>query len=204
MNRQSRKRYDRSLFFLFLANLITIVQAVWQEWNLTSVMWIYLGQSLSIGFYNWLRLRCLKRFSTGGILVNGKPVGPNAKTQRWFSSFFALHFGFFHLVYIFFLLMSPSQPKWPEIRWIIVFAVIFFINHGFSFRTHVKADLKVRRNIGALMLFPYARIVPMHITLVVGANMWKESYFSLVLFLSLKTLADLIMHSIEHRGPQDK
>ena len=175
-----------------------------QEWSLANVMWIYCGQSIAIGFFNWRRLRSLKRFSTSGILVNGKLVTPTKKTQRQLSAFFALHYGFFHLIYVFFLLVSPSKPTGSEIRWILVFILIFFVNHGLSFRTHVKADLEKRRNIGTLMFFPYARVLPMHITLVVGTTMWDDSTHSLLLFLGLKTIADLIMHGIEHKKPRKR
>lgn len=52
------------------------------------------------------------------------------------------------------------------------------------------------------MFFPYARIIPMHLTIIFGGMflyLGIGSVFVLVLFLGLKAVADLIMHIIEHR-----
>jgi len=45
------------------------------------------------------------------------------------------------------------------------------------------------------MFFPYARIIPMHLTIIFGMLLGKGA---IVLFLTLKTLADMIMHVLEH------
>ena len=44
------------------------------------------------------------------------------------------------------------------------------------------------------MFYPYARIIPMHLTIVFGFNFGG----ALILFLVLKTFADVIMHIVEH------
>jgi hypothetical protein len=49
------------------------------------------------------------------------------------------------------------------------------------------------------MLFPYARVLPLHLTILVGA-LQTNSPTALVFFLMLKTGADLLMHVIEHAG----
>jgi len=46
-------------------------------------------------------------------------------------------------------------------------------------------------------MLPYARIIPMHLTLVFG-GLFIASKFWLVFFLLLKTLTDLIAHVAEH------
>lgn len=48
------------------------------------------------------------------------------------------------------------------------------------------------------MFTPYARIVPMHLIVMVGTLMGGE--LLLVLFLVLKTLVDLAMHVAKHAG----
>ena len=50
------------------------------------------------------------------------------------------------------------------------------------------------------MALPYARIIPMHLTLIFGSLLAIQSARELVLFLSLKTLADLSMHMVKHAG----
>lgn len=44
------------------------------------------------------------------------------------------------------------------------------------------------------MFYPYARIIPMHLTIIFG----PAFNLSLPLFLLLKTIADVIMHSVEY------
>ena len=48
------------------------------------------------------------------------------------------------------------------------------------------------------MFFPYARIVPMHITIVIGGA-FLANQAALFMFLALKTIADIAMHVSEHR-----
>jgi hypothetical protein len=45
------------------------------------------------------------------------------------------------------------------------------------------------------MFYPYARVIPMHLTLTLGFFISSPLLF----FLLLKTLADAIMHVVEHR-----
>jgi hypothetical protein len=59
---------DRSLAFLLLTNLVTVVWAMLQQWNITDLLWIYWGQSVIIGYYNVHRIVDPDRFSTGGFI----------------------------------------------------------------------------------------------------------------------------------------
>jgi len=56
---------------------------------------------------------------------------------------------------------------------------------------------------GSMMLAPYARILPMHLTIILGSN-YATSTSTLALFLFLKTVMDVIMHLVEHRGRRQK
>lgn len=50
------------------------------------------------------------------------------------------------------------------------------------------------------MFFPYIRIVPMHVIIIAGAVVAPEnmSAFYMVIFLCLKTFADMVMHVADH------
>jgi hypothetical protein len=74
---------DRSLWFLLLANGVTILLAIAQDWNLSTLLWIYWCQSVTIGVLNFVRM-----------LELGEPKP---------AIFFLLHYGFFHLGYLVFL-----------------------------------------------------------------------------------------------------
>ena len=58
------------------------------------------------------------------------------------------------------------------------------------------ADEQKTQNIGRMMFSPYARIIPMHLIIIFGAFLGKSS---LIIFLLLKTAADIVMHSVKHR-----
>ena len=58
--------------------------------------------------------------------------------------------------------------------------------------------MEQKPHIGTMMLFPYARIIPMHLIILIGGFFATESPALLVIFLTLKLYADLFMHAIEH------
>ena len=45
------------------------------------------------------------------------------------------------------------------------------------------------------MIYPYARIIPMHLTIIIGATFVNALPF----FLVLKTFSDAVMHVVEHK-----
>jgi hypothetical protein len=188
---------DWSALTLIATNLLTIAVAVYQKWNPGTVMWIYWGQSIIIGAFNVVRMWTLQNFSTDGLKMNNQPVDPTTATKRYIAIFFMFHYGFFHLVYaIFLIVMAKVSPQ--DIVPILVCVAGFLVNHWFSYCYNKENDSKRKVNLGTLMFFPYARIIPLHITIITGL-MLSKSMWALVLFLSLKTVADLIMHAVEHR-----
>ena len=193
-------RFEKSALFLILSNIFTIIIALLGHWRLSDVMWIYWGQNIVIGFFNWRRILCLKQFSTEGFTVNDQPVAPTKDTQRQTAAFFAVHYGFFHFIYCVFLFAERADLARLDILGVVVCIAVFAVNHRFSYRHNLQSDLARKPNIGTIMFFPYARIIPMHLTIILGSHFGQHTAGTLVLFLGLKTLADLIMHLVEHRA----
>jgi len=195
---------DWSLWSLLLANGVTVLLAVTQNWNVLVLMWVYWVQNIVIGFFNFLRIRQLKEFSTDGLTINGRPAEPTQETKNHIARFFLLHYGIFHLVYLIFLLVfsltsvlgnaDGNALSSADLKYIIPTASLFLGNHVFSYLYNRPRDTG-RQKIGTLMFYPYARIVPMHLTLIPGVFLGG----GLLLFLLLKTLADVVMHVVEHR-----
>ncbi len=52
-----------------------------------------------------------------------------------------------------------------------------------------------------VLIWCYARILPIHLTIILGAGVAGGPH-ALILFLGLKTAADLVMHAIEHAAPE--
>lgn len=190
---------DPSLWLLLLSNIATIYFATTEHWNLSTILWVYWFQSITIGFFNFIRILQLKEFSTTGFKINGKLAQPTRLTKIFTAFFFLFHYGFFHFVYLIFLLAGTftktygNIPDSAEIKYIFLTALLFFINHLFSYFYNKQKDTE-RQNIGSLMSYPYARIIPMHLTIIFGSAFGG----ALPLFLVLKTFADGVMHVIEH------
>lgn len=202
---QKYKLGDFSLWLLLSSNLITIFFAIREGWDLKTIMLIYWFQSLTIGLFNFIRILQLKEFSTENFKINDRYVQPTQRTKIFTAFFFLFHYGLFHSIYLVFLLTGTFGGSLAvgtniiDIKFILLTALLFFINHLFSFIYNKPKDTK-KQNIGTLMFYPYARIIPMHMT--IGPMMILGGNFSevvLLFFLILKTLADAVMHIIEHQ-----
>lgn len=209
-------KFDRSVLFLILANLFTILVAVLARWNLFEVLWIYWGQNVIIGFYNWRRILCLKQFSTAGLATeSGRTLAPTRANQRHNASFFAMHYGFFHVGYLSLL----CEKGTADLTGLGLFSVatcivLFAISSHSSFRHTLERDASSMPSLLGVMFFPYVRVFPMHLTVMIGGaclgafgghhakpTTAVAVTLTLVLFLILKTGADVLMHLIEHRDP---
>jgi hypothetical protein len=198
---------DLSLLALVGSNLLVIIWALIEHWSLGEIMSIYCGQSVSIGILWFLKILTLKEFSTEGYKVNDKQVEPTKGTKIQTAVFFLAHYGFFHLGYFMFL---RGLFKSVELSAVLPWVSLFFVYQCFSFFYNRKWERKQKPNIGKLMLFPYIRIFPMHLTIIAGGFLQDKlgiTFFSgviLVFFMLLKTFADVIMHTIERRGFADR
>lgn len=189
-------RSDWSAASLLASNVLTLAMALAGNWNAGTLMWVYWGQSVIIGLFNFLRMLSLRQFSTEGLTSNGRPVMPTRVEQIVTAFFFLFHYGGFHLVYMVFLVGLAGKGL-VNLEAMGFCLAAFLVNHAFSYRYNLESDRRNKRNIGVLMFFPYARILPMHLTIIFGSALpWNRAV--LLLFLSLKTAADLIMHVVEH------
>ena len=215
---------DLSTLSLIFFNLLTIIFALKEHWNFTNILWIYWWQSIIIGLFNFLKILTLKNFSTQGFFLNGRPVSPTKTSKIYTAFFFTLHYGFFHFGYAMFLLMfsrgftSASIDingsvqhininvlnqglSAGNINYINILIIVagFFINHLFSFLYNWPQEKK-NINLGRLMFFPYARILPMHLTIILAVPLISLGHqqTAILLFLILKSIADIIMHKAEH------
>ncbi|MCB9978920.1 MAG: hypothetical protein H6862_04885 [Rhodospirillales bacterium] len=197
---------DVSLWGVIFGNLFSIGMAVFQRWDLAEIMWIFWAQSVGIGLMNFVRILSLKEFSTEGFKINDHPVEPTTETKIQTAFFFLVHYGLFHAVYAVFLWekMDLSMMGGQDILLLALCALGFLGVHGFSLAHNFSRDFRQKRpNIGTLMFYPYLRILPMHLTIVFGGVFVSgedsgAAQFSLILFMSLKTLADAGMHMVEH------
>jgi hypothetical protein len=160
----------------------------WQHWSLILLFFPYWVQSVVIGVSSFLRLCHVNRLEA--------------------AAFFAAHYGIFHLVYLSFILISlklgelPNKVPVPpltenDIVWLALASLAFVVTHHLSYRRNIERDRQGAPSTERLMVIAYARIVPMHLTLIIGLAMGYAG--ALVLFGLLKTVADVLAHLAEHR-----
>ncbi len=198
MHAAVESRAGTSGLWLLGANLVTIVLALYEGWDLTELMLIYWAQSVIIGYFNLRRILDLDQFSTENFQMNGVRPPETRQTKHKTAAFFALHYGGFHAAYLVFLL-SEGQGFHGSWLMLTVCTVAYYLNHRYSYFHYRDEDRSRKPNIGIIMFFPYARIVPMHLTIVSGHAVGVATSSGLLLFLVLKTAADVAMHLIEHR-----
>jgi hypothetical protein len=82
---------DPSAYSLVIANLITIVMATLERWDLWTVIFVYLIQNVVIGFFSMLRIADLRKFAA--------------------SLFFIFHYSVFNLLYFIVLIDKKSTIR---------------------------------------------------------------------------------------------
>ena len=196
---------DRSGFLgIVAANLLAIGLAWWQHWPLVTLLWPYWLQSVIIGWYSRKRILSLGPFSLAN--TDGFDKGSDEATKRSTARFFVLHYGAFHLVYAVFLWnlttrgmrgMAPYHVTPLDVVFMAMIAVSFVLTHRATYQRIMAADQQGKPNIGGVMFLPYLRVVPMHLTIILGVAAGYTG--GVMLFAGLKTLADVLMHWIEYR-----
>ena len=195
--------FDNSLRALIASNVVTLVIALVEDWSLAPLLLIYWSQSVIIGGFHVRRLLNLREYTTAGLKLNGRRVEVGPRAQRQIAGFFALHYGFFHFVYLVFVLSGIAfDDGETTIAWwgLAGAMLVFAVNHYFSYLQNRELDRRGKPNIGTMLFLPYARIVPMHLLIVMGATLGGGSRTALTVFIVLKTLADAVMHVVEHRA----
>jgi hypothetical protein len=190
-------RPDSSLAVLIGANLVALAVAYAMGMGLRNLMLIYWIQSVIIGLCTVVRIASLASFSTDSFKMNGRPVAASAATRRRVAFFFVIHYGIFHAVYLAFVAFGSRGGELGSPAGYVVCGLIFAANHGYSLLHNLRRDAQGRPNIGTLMFLPYARILPMHLTILAGGAFFGGT-FAFFLFGLLKTLADVVMHAVEH------
>lgn len=191
-------RWDGSLLSLLAANVFALAVAWATGMSLRELMLVYWMQSVVIGIASFVRMLCLKRFDSTGLKMGNRPVRPGMAGKLFLAGFFLFHYGFFHAGYLAFLTGGaiPGGDEEGSALGYALCAVGFVLNHGYSLLRNLASDARGRPKLGLLMTLPYARILPMHLTIILGSVLGGGAIY---LFALLKVGADLAMHSVEHR-----
>lgn len=209
-------KWDISLLSLIVTNLIVIVLAVIQKWDLSVLVLLYVIQSFIIGFFHFLKLLNKKNIDvTNFPLITGLSLSAIKTTKIILSIVYWWLYQFILLIYLIFavvfslvsaqLCSNVNQnicTQTASTNWLFfgISIVIFFINHLISYIINFKKDTERPETVWALIFIPYLRFIPIHIILSIGVAFFKSSLtsYSLILFLLLKTAIDVYTHNYIH------
>lgn len=197
MNPGIRLRSHVSTITIILANILTIAFAIVYKWDIADVLWIYWAQSLIIGIFHFFTILEQKQFSTEGFERYSQPIPATISTLHKVAGFFIFHYVILHLIFLAFLVyLWELTPSMSALN--LALCIVAFLGaHSFSYWKNRRKFADTRQNIWWLMFYPYARIIPMWLTLTVGINFARDYSITLITFLILKTCADVIMHVLE-------
>jgi hypothetical protein len=197
-----------STLSLIFSNLLVIIFAVVDRLSAIDILWIYWAQSVIIGIFNFIKILSLKEFSTEGFRQGNKPVLPTSGAKISTAFFFLFHYGFFHFIYAMFLgsfsTFGISKSDEFETSYFLFSTGMFFMSYLVEFINSRKEETDDLPNLGKIMFTPYARIIPMHLTIILGGFIGAAGSFLsadtniaiIVLFIGIKTVVDLITHSL--------
>lgn len=208
--------FNIPLVSLIAANIVTIILAILQNWDVATVMFIYWVQSIIIGLFTVISLLTAVNVTVNAGSDAGIPSKPlSAFQEKWgfplfkcgLAGFFVVHYGFFHYAYYFFIVESGlfgqvnfSNPD------LYLACGLFFLNHLYSFYYYREKPAPGTDTLCEDFAKPYGRIIPMHLTIIFGGIVTLvlqafgilSTLPVLVLFLILKTWADMDMHIKKH------
>ena len=193
-----------SVLVLVGANLVPLLGVLGSHWTVFAVLLLYWCENVTVGVFNVLRM----------LLASPKDVATDA-AKLFFIPFFTFHYGMFTMVHGVFVLalfgpagqhFSPSPAAFvAAVRGagvgLGVLAIV--LSHGFSFLHNYLWGGEYRRaSLPLLMMQPYARVVVLHLTILLGGFAAKAAgapLVALVFLIALKTLIDLRAHLAERK-----
>jgi hypothetical protein len=197
------------LFLLIVANAITILLAMGEGWNLIEVLLVYWFQSVTIGFFAVLQMLLYRGPGIDANVPGGLSPGLAWLRKVGMAAFFCVHYGFFHLIYLGFILAFSwiFGLGFQDVSGLLPACAFFLVTHLYSFLFYRKREEVEGLTLSEVFSRPYTRILPMHLTIMAAffigfpaASLGMDvNRIILLIFLVLKTLADLWGHVRKHR-----
>ncbi len=194
--------------FLVAANLAPIAGAVFLDWEVFPILFLYWLENLIVGAINLVRMACA-------------PVPAGARAAKLFlMPFFTVHYGIFCLVHGAFLLFlfAPNNGSGPlsshrptmdppnvqnlldylhqySLAWAVA---LLALSHLVSFILHdLRGSRSTHKSLPQIMAAPYGRIVVLHLGILFGGfliMLLGSPLPALLILILLKTTLDLRSH----------
>lgn len=196
---------------LIIANLIPIYCVLFLGWKVFTILFLFWFENLVIGFYNILK-----------ILANKPTDATNWIAKLFMLPFFSLHYGIFTLVHGVFVIAMFGHEQFSSHDFpdpllvlqilkqnnLLIPILAIFISHGLSYLiNYIGKKEFTTTTLTELMGKPYARVVILHLVILIGGILVLVLHLSLAglfLLVILKILLDMRLHRKEHQGSGGK
>jgi len=206
-----RLKWDVSLFSIIVTNIVVIILAIVQKWDVGTVFYIYLWQTIFLWFFTLLKLLFKKNISfIGAVNSEGQFIPIESEGLAKFQVIvgqltWVLFFGAYFL--FIYLLFNPPILS----IWMIIVLILFFINHLISFIYYFKKDENKEELAKDLIKITGYRIIVIHMTIwlsglflhFISKTGLSFNLVALILLLILKTPVDIYFHNKEHETVED-
>lgn len=195
-------RLRSSALALVAANLVPLYGVLALGWKVAPLMVFYWTENLVVGFFNALKMSRAQGAVDGSrMTLNGRPV--TRDSRRSLILFFAMHYGIFTLGHgVFVMVMFGPEPG-RALGDIGLALLVLSVSHGYSYRRNFigRGEYRVI-SFATLFWQPYARLIAMHLAIVLGgtlATAMAQPLGALLVLVGLKTAIDLVAHGLERR-----
>jgi len=178
-------KLDISTLSLIFVNILTLILAIVQKWEIPTIFYIYLFQTIVILFFIFIKITLKKKHSLG---------------ETWTFFLMLIVFIIFYSSFLFFIFGIPTLNYFVFLN-----AGLFFINHLFSFIYNFKKDSKKGELAKVLIKKTTYRLLVMHSAIVFSfflvLTFQKSIGFilSIIVFFIIKMPADVYFHNKEHQ-----
>ena len=194
------KKFKLSILVLILANLIPLWCVLFWDWQIFQILILYWFETAIIGAFTILKIM----FTLASL--GEKILGVIA---------LILALGSFMMGHLIFLLIINEITRggaaeiviYPrsiiyELSLSIIPIISMTISHGMSFVSNYIPNGEYKKaEVNNLIMAPHARVFAMHFVIILGLILYatvQQSLSILLLFIFIKTLADVIAHTNEH------
>jgi hypothetical protein len=187
---------------LVVANLVPLYGVLALGWKVAPIMVFYWTENLVIGFFNVLKMsRAQGAVGDSRMTLNGKPVTRDSRKALIF--FFTVHYGGFTLGHGVFVLVMFSPALENVFSELGLALLVLSISHGYSYRRNfIGRGEYIHVSFTTLFWQPYARVIVMHLAIILGGALAASlgaPLGALLVLVGLKTVIDLIAHWLERR-----
>lgn len=179
--------FGSSIWPLLAANLIVIVWAVWKSWSFEWLFQVYIFQNLILGIF-WV-VKVIESPIDGSYTKKVKSI------IAFLPMYFVAHTSIFVLLY-----KTYGEDFFIDIKQLLAVSGVFFVSETISYLKDKVFDRRRRLSLGAVQLFPYARIAPMYLVMFSGIALESKipnSQRFMIAFLLVKAFGDVAMYLVE-------